>query len=123
MSDFRICRSLPAASPASRHKSDRPEPRRICHSNFTVNKYYQNNATGTNLQGGGVNKTSEFTLQMVIHPRSPNSGKTQQVLASKPGLFKLSINAHGTIDWAVSLGGKMVTATTTTKLLVSQRFP
>lgn len=79
--------------------------------NFTVNEYYQSE----NLTGGGVNKASEFTLQMVIHPRSPGSGKVQ-VLASKPGLFNLTVNAHGTIDWAVSLGGKMVTATTTTKL-------
>ena len=67
------------------------------------------------LIGGGVNKSSEFSLQMVIHPRSPRSGKTQ-VLADKPGQFKLSINAKGTVDWAVSLGGSTVTATSTTVL-------
>ena len=56
---------------------------------------------------------------MVIHPRSPvgsSSGKIVQVLASKPDLFKLSINAHGMIDWSVMLAGTMVTATTKTVL-------
>ena len=58
---------------------------------------------------------SEFTLQMVIHPRSPSSGKAQ-VLATKPGQFELRINTEGTLDWAVTLNGQVVVATSSTKL-------
>ena len=86
----------------------------IAHSedyNFTSNPMYE--AKG--MRGGGVNKSSEFTLQMVIHPRSPSSGKAQ-VLATKPGQFELRINTEGTLDWAVTLNGKVVVATSTTKL-------
>ena len=62
-----------------------------------------------------MNKSSEFSLQMVIHPVGATTGKTQ-VLADKPGAWKLSINSKGTIDWAVNLAGTMTVATGATVL-------
>ena len=58
--------------------------------NFTVNKYYETNGA----KGGGVNKSSEFSLQVVIHPVGSTTGQ-RQVLVDKPGAFRLSINAKG----------------------------
>lgn len=78
--------------------------------NFTTNKFYD--AKGG---GGGVNKSSEFSLQMVIHPVGPTVGKTQ-VLADKPGAWQLSINAKGMVDWSVNLAGTMTVATGSTVL-------
>lgn len=79
--------------------------------NFTSNIYYE--AKG--MIGGGVNQSSEFSLQMVVHPIGSTTGK-RQVLANKPGEWQLSINAKGILEWAVSLSGKMTVATGTTVL-------
>ena len=79
--------------------------------NFTVNKFYETNVT----RGGGVNKSSEFSLQMVIHPVGATTGR-RQVLADKPGAWRLSINRKGTVDWAVNLSGTMTVATGATVL-------
>ena len=65
--------------------------------------------------GFGVNKSSEFTLQMVIHPVGPTTEKVQ-VLSDKPGAWRLSINAQGRIEWAVNLAGTMTIATGATVL-------
>jgi hypothetical protein len=77
--------------------------------NFSTNKYYAANG----MLGGGANKSSEFSVQMVVHPIGNTLGKTQ-VLANKPGEWKLLINTKGVLEWSVSLSGKMVTATGTT---------
>ena len=73
--------------------------------NFTVNEFYETKTNG----GGGVNKSSEFTLQMVIHPVGTTTDKSQ-VLADKPGAWRLSINAQGRLAWAVNLAGTMTVA-------------
>jgi hypothetical protein len=52
---------------------------------------------------------------MVIHPVGPTTARTQ-VLAVKPGEWQLSISAHGTVEWAVNLGGHMVVASGKTVL-------
>lgn len=71
--------------------------------NFTLNHFYPR-------------ALSEFTVQMVVHPVGPTVGGTDQVLASKPGEWRLSINPAGVVEWAVSLAGKMVVAQGTTVL-------
>jgi hypothetical protein len=45
-----------------------------------------------------------------VHPIGPTTGKLQ-VLAHKPGEWKLAINANGVLEWSVSLSGKMTVAT------------
>ena len=49
-----------------------------------------------------MNKSSEFSLQVVIHPVGSTTGQ-RQVLVDKPGAFRLSINAKGELAHKIML--------------------
>ena len=46
---------------------------------------------------------------MVVHPIGKTTGKTQ-VLANKPGEWKLAISPDGFLEWGVYIDGSIVTA-------------
>ena len=61
--------------------------------NFTQNKYYHWNTIARN----GTERSSEFSIQMVIHPIGPTTGQTQ-TLAATSGEWKLVISKGGTLN-------------------------
>jgi hypothetical protein len=67
--------------------------------NFTSNPYYPKAA-------------SEFTMQMTVHPTGITTGKLQ-ILAAKPGEWRLLINSDGKLEWHVKLISGWVVASGT----------